>query len=112
MWRFLPQRAHASDKGKIPRAIHAKRASSLDRHGNYRWVRTRVNEPVVLQPPVAPIEDEIDAGIHAAIRHAGIRRNVGMPLLRIVTNEVVDDARELAIRHDASLRIGTYGYEA
>ena len=78
----------------IARSIQAHPARSIHLQRDAARIGSRRDVEIEFKPPVVAVEDGVDAGIDAAVFDRGKIGQVGVPLLRIVANEIVGLRRQ------------------
>ena len=61
----------------------------LDPQGNRRGVDAWLDDEVVFELALLPMEDQVDPGVHVPVSHTGECADIGPPLSRVCANEVV-----------------------
>ena len=81
----------------------------FEAHTDALGVRTRSDDEVVLELPLAAVVDEVDTRIDVLVGHLSIERDIAPPLARVVAEEVVRSTGHLALPVD--LRSGVRAHQ-
>ncbi len=102
---MLPQRGLAHLQQQIAAGdVHRHVARALEADLNLLIVRAGADYKVVLQLLLVAVIDHVHALVHARVMHAPEGRNVRVPLLRVIPDEVIDLALKLIQPGDRWLR--------
>ena len=74
---------------EVARGVDRRSLGALERQPVRRRVGTGLDDEVVLQLPLVAVVDDIDAGVDIQILNPTVVGDVGVPLRRVVAEEVV-----------------------
>ena len=104
-WPGLEKLSTLQREHEITLRIDLHVCSALIMKPDHAWIDTRLDHKVIFKVSLAAIEDEIHAWVHMLIHDPGKGRNVGMPLLWIVADEIVGSDRPMI---EAKIRFGIF----
>ena len=76
------------------------------------WIGARRDDEIIFQLALVAVIDDIDSGVGLGEADTRIRRNLGVPLLRIVAEEIIDDPRQHLYPLDRGCGVGPFKLHA
>ncbi len=83
--------------------VHLARAVHF--HDDGLWIGSRRHHEVILQSPLIAIKNKVHARINAAVSYLRVRRHIGVPLARIIADEIVRSPRQFVHPRDPRIAI-------
>ncbi len=74
---------------QIARRGQTNAVGTIKQHLNVVHICSRMNDKIVFNFGQAPVVDNVNAGINVALEYFPIIGNVGKPLFRVLSNEII-----------------------
>src|SRR5580704_13321320 len=103
---MLAYNPHSGMYQQVPGLIHINFVCAIDRKGDLFGIGAWRDVKVIFQMPFVAVIDQVYSWIDVLVFDLSERRNIRVPVLRIIPQEIISRSRQRLNSSDSDIRVG------